>query len=71
MPRELKAQFPPTPNATDTVVRGRQAISAILKQADRRLLVVVGPCSIHDPAAALEYATKLNTLRQEVEDQFC
>ena len=70
-PRELKADLPMTDTANKTVVSGRDAISAILKQTDHRLLVVVGPCSIHDPAGALEYASRLNRLRQELEDQFC
>ena len=67
-PRDLKAQLPMTETANHTVVAGREAISAILKQTDPRLLVVVGPCSIHDPKGALEYATRLNTLRRELED---
>ncbi len=70
-PRELKAQLPMTEAANKTVVSGRETISAILKQTDQRLLVVVGPCSIHDPKGALEYATRLNVLRQELADQFC
>jgi 3-deoxy-7-phosphoheptulonate synthase len=52
-----------------TVVRGREAINSILTQKDPRLLVVVGPCSIHDPAGALDYAGKLNALRQELADR--
>jgi len=70
-PRELKNALPMTEASNRTVVAGRDAISAILKQTDPRLLVVLGPCSIHDPKGALEYASKLNALRQEVEDQFC
>jgi 3-deoxy-7-phosphoheptulonate synthase len=70
-PRELKAQFPTTERANETVVRGRNDIISILQRKDPRLLVVVGPCSIHDTKAALEYATKLNALRKELEDQFC
>ena len=70
-PRELKAQLPMTEASNTTVVSGRNAISAILKQTDPRLLVVVGPCSIHDPKGALEYASKLNRLREELADQFC
>jgi 3-deoxy-7-phosphoheptulonate synthase len=70
-PRELKNSLPMTEASNRTVVAGRDAISAILKQTDPRLLVVVGPCSIHDPKGALEYADKLNALRQEVEDHFC
>jgi 3-deoxy-7-phosphoheptulonate synthase len=70
-PRELKNALPMTEVSNQTVVAGRNAISAILKQTDPRLLVVLGPCSIHDPKGALEYAGKLNALRQEVEDHFC
>lgn len=70
-PRELKNALPMTEASNRTVVAGRDAISAILKQTDTRLLVVLGPCSIHDPKGALEYAGRLNALRQEVEDQFC
>src|SRR5436309_16129598 len=54
-----------------TVVSGRAGISSILGQTDPRLLVVVGPCSIHDTVGALEYARRLNALRQELADQFC
>jgi len=70
-PRELKNALPMTEASNRTVVAGRNAISAILKQTDPRLLVVLGPCSIHDPKGALEYAGKLNALRQKLEDQFC
>jgi 3-deoxy-7-phosphoheptulonate synthase len=70
-PRELKHTLPMTEASNRTVVAGRDAISAILKRNDPRLLVVLGPCSIHDPKGALEYAGKLNALRQELEDQFC
>jgi len=52
------------------VVLGREVIGGILAESDPRLLVVLGPCSIHDPKAALEYASKLNALRIEFEDQF-
>ena len=54
-----------TEAANATVVRGREAIRRILRQKDPRLLVVVGPCSIHDANGALEYAGKLNALRKE------
>jgi 3-deoxy-7-phosphoheptulonate synthase len=64
-PRELKAQLPTTDAANATVARSRERIIRILRQEDPRLLVVVGPCSIHDEKGALEYATRLNTLRQE------
>ena len=52
-----------------TVVAGRDAVSAILDQEDPRLLVVVGPCSIHDVDGALEYGRKLAALRREVRDK--
>ena len=60
-----------TETSIQTVVSGRAAISSILGQTDPRLLVVVGPCSIHDTVGALEYARRLNALRQELADQFC
>jgi 3-deoxy-7-phosphoheptulonate synthase len=64
-PREMKAQLPTTDAANATVARSRERIIRILRQEDPRLLVVVGPCSIHDEKGALEYATRLNALRQE------
>jgi 3-deoxy-7-phosphoheptulonate synthase len=65
-PRELKTQLPATDTANATVARSRERVIRILRQEDPRLLVVVGPCSIHDEKGALEYATRLNTLRKEV-----
>ena len=70
-PRALKAELPMTEAANQTVVVGRENVSRILQRKDARFLVVVGPCSIHDPRGALEYATRLNVLRQELEDQLC
>ena len=64
-PRELKNRLPMTDAASATVARCRERLIHILQQQDTRLLVVVGPCSIHDEAGALEYATQLNALRQE------
>ncbi len=64
-PRVLKTELPMTEAANATVVRGRESIKAILEQRDPRLLVVVGPCSIHDPAGALEYAGRLSALQKE------
>jgi len=68
-PRALKAELPTTEASNATVVRSRNTIKAILDQKDLRLLVVVGPCSIHDVKGALEYAGKLNSLRKELADQ--
>jgi len=61
----LKSDLPITDAASATVTRGRQAVIRILRGEDPRLLVIVGPCSIHDVAGALEYAQRLNALRQE------
>ena len=55
--------------ANATVVGGRETVRRILHQEDPRLLIVVGPCSIHDVAGALEYARRLNRLRQELADR--
>jgi 3-deoxy-7-phosphoheptulonate synthase len=68
-PRALKAELPMSEACNATVVRGRQSINAILAQIDPRLLVVVGPCSIHDPVGALDYAGKLSALRRELDDR--
>ncbi len=58
-PAHLIREFPCTTKAADTVYEARQAIHRILHGMDDRLLVVVGPCSIHDPKAAREYARRL------------
>jgi len=67
-PKRLKQEIPISSKAIETVVSGRESIEKILLKEDQRLLVIVGPCSIHDEKAALEYAAKLNILRKEVED---
>lgn len=58
-PEELLGEFPLSEAAGATVARARRAVSDILHGRDERLLIVVGPCSIHDPEAALEYADRL------------
>lgn len=58
-----------TEQANQTVVGGRDTVRRILERKDERLLVIVGPCSIHDSKAALEYARRLAALRQELGDQ--
>ncbi len=65
-PRALKTELPLTETALQTVVTGREAVARILKRQDPRFLAIVGPCSIHDPAGALEYAVRLSRLRQEL-----
>ncbi len=67
-PKELKSELPPTKKADDTVVAARETIQKILSKQDSRLLVISGPCSIHDEKATLEYAEKFNDLRKRVED---
>jgi 3-deoxy-7-phosphoheptulonate synthase len=67
----LKDKFPMTPEANRTVVEGREAVKNILSGQDRRMLVVVGPCSIHDTDGALEYAKRLVKLRDELQDRLC
>jgi len=68
-PRAIKAVAPVSEAANATVARSRERIIRILRQEDPRLLVVVGPCSIHDEKSALEYATRLNALRVEFADR--
>ena len=67
-PSKLKEQVPATDRALDTVIAGRQACQNILDGTDKRLLVVVGPCSIHDPDAAMDYATRLKNVAEKVKD---
>ena len=67
-PDALKAALPITPTAADVVYRARQEIRAVLRGDDPRLLVVVGPCSVHDPAAAIEYAERFLAIRRRYED---
>ncbi len=66
-PHLLKQELSTSTTSLSTVLSARQTIRDILAGKDSRLLVVIGPCSIHDPAAALEYAAKLAVLRQELE----
>ena len=68
-PCELKSQLPMTERVNATVVNGRQTVQRILRGEDSRLLVVLGPCSIHDPRSALEYAERLAALAPDVQDQ--
>ena len=69
-PRDMKGEIPMTLPANRTVVESRDTIRQILGGFDRRLLVVVGPCSIHDEKAAMEYAGRLYELSQKVAEQF-
>ena len=68
-PCELMAEIPVTPEAAKTVVEARTGIKNVIHDDDDRLVVVVGPCSIHDPDAALEYAERLLGAKQKHEQQ--
>ena len=68
-PRDLKSELPMTERSNATVVNGRATVQRILRREDPRLLVVLGPCSIHDPKSALEYAQLLAKLSPDVQDQ--
>ena len=70
-PEEIHAAVPLSEQATNTVMRGREAVRNILDRKDNRLLVIVGPCSIHDPVAGMDYARRLKTLADEVGDTLC
>jgi 3-deoxy-7-phosphoheptulonate synthase len=67
-PDELKDELPITGRATRTVLDGRRTIQNIIDKKDRRLMVITGPCSIHDEKAALEYAERLDALKKQVDD---
>lgn len=68
-PNEVKSKLPLTNSAEDTILKFRQEIEQILDFQDRRKFIVVGPCSIHDPKAALEYSEKLKVLSERVQDK--
>ncbi|MEH6627695.1 MAG: 3-deoxy-7-phosphoheptulonate synthase [Motiliproteus sp.] len=67
-PDQLKTEMPLTQAAMESVLEGRQTIKNILDGSDKRLFVVVGPCSIHDVEAAKDYGQKLKTLAAELKD---
>ena len=67
-PSEVKAWYPASAGALTFVARSRRRVEDILAGRDHRLLVVVGPCSIHDPEAAMDYAGRLGTLARETRD---
>jgi 3-deoxy-7-phosphoheptulonate synthase len=64
-PLALLEELPLGRRREQSVVEGRSAVSAVLGGADDRLLVVVGPCSVHDPEAALEYASRLSAVAEQ------
>jgi len=68
-PRALKALYPLTEAQAATVAESRRTVGAILRGDDRRVLGIVGPCSIHDRASALEYAGRLKSLNHDLGDR--
>jgi len=68
-PADLRQVFPLSDANREFVSKSRERIKEILQRKDRRLMVVVGPCSIHDPEAAVEYARRLAELSKKVNDQ--
>jgi len=68
-PAQLKQVFPQSEEASEFVAKARHQIIDVLDNRDRRLMVLVGPCSIHDPACALDYARRLAKLSRDLSDQ--
>jgi 3-deoxy-7-phosphoheptulonate synthase len=68
-PSELLTELPLPQASEDLVLSSREAVSAILDRTDNRLLVIVGPCSVHDPEAAREYATLLADKATELSEE--
>ena len=66
-PAAVIGEHPRTSRAADTVAASRLAVHRILGGDDDRLVVIVGPCSVHDPVAALDYARRLKKVRDELE----
>lgn len=67
-PQELERRFPLSPSSQDFILSSRETVNRIIKGNDKRLLAVIGPCSIHDTKAALDYARHLRKLADEVRD---
>ncbi len=67
-PDEIQSRLPLSTKAAKTVTHGRNLLRKILDRKDHRLFVVVGPCSIHDPIAGLDYARRLKKLADDVGD---
>ncbi|MCG8058020.1 MAG: 3-deoxy-7-phosphoheptulonate synthase AroG [Candidatus Thiodiazotropha endolucinida] len=67
-PAQIHQELPITETASNTVFDARREIHRILHGEDDRLLVIIGPCSVHDPEAALDYASRLQPLRESLKD---
>ncbi|GAB3531465.1 3-deoxy-7-phosphoheptulonate synthase [Photobacterium alginatilyticum] len=70
-PAEVEAAYPITDKIAEHVANSRRQVEAILTGQDSRLLVIVGPCSVHDPEAALDYAQRLMRIQDKYKDELC
>ena len=70
-PQLLTSEIPAPPQAIKTVLQGRKEAIEIIAKRDDRLLVICGPCSIHDPATAVEYAHRIRALADKLSDDLC
>jgi len=68
-PRQVVSLLPVDEKTAESIRRSRQTVNDIIQGRDQRLLAIIGPCSLHDPDAALEYAQKLKKLASEIEDE--
>ena len=68
-PEELKRQLPATEDVKQGIAQNREIVRSIIDGADKRLLLVVGPCSIHNPQEAIDYAEKLKALSESLDDK--
>ncbi|PWI34182.1 3-deoxy-7-phosphoheptulonate synthase [Vibrio albus] len=68
-PAELSTQYPVTDKVADKISHSRKQIESILTGQDKRLLVIVGPCSVHDTEAALDYARRLNVVQNKYKEE--
>ncbi|WP_133407253.1 3-deoxy-7-phosphoheptulonate synthase [Parashewanella tropica] len=70
-PSQLASEYPLTSHAAEYLMQQRREVEAIIEGTDQRLLVIVGPCSIHDTEAALDYAKRLAVLHHELKQDLC
>ncbi|MCW8331262.1 3-deoxy-7-phosphoheptulonate synthase [Photobacterium sp. SDRW27] len=70
-PADVEAAYPLTDEIAEHVANSRRQVEAILTGEDSRLLVIVGPCSVHDPEAALDYAQRLVSIKDKYKDELC
>ncbi len=68
-PAQLAEQIPLSTDTADFIMKSRKEIEAVIRGEDKRLLVIIGPCSIHDTVAAIDYAKKLTVLRDKYKNE--